>query len=227
MKRIHYVNFGLAKTGTTWLFHALTSYPGVDYPCDLTLKENRYLEQVGYPLDGYVNQYKSYDISLSFSPNLCMLDSEQFYDLDRYTTHYSIILRNPYEIANSLYNYQYSPNQAPNNNSTFVQDLFKIHYFDSAKIIKRIKSKIAKPILILYNDQIVENPTAVIEQVVTHLELEYNNEYFDNFTNEKINASRYWGNLTFSKSEIAYMNEGIDRTAEYLNKDLSHWKKIT
>jgi hypothetical protein len=105
MKKIHYVNLGYGRSGSTWLFDNLIKYPHIDY-CGI--KENRYLEFSGYPMDEYIQYYLPYDVSLSFSPGQVFLDSKQFCDLDRVTTHFSVLLRNPYEVCKSLYNQNYN-----------------------------------------------------------------------------------------------------------------------
>lgn len=218
MKRIHYVNLGYPKCGTTWLFDSLSRYPGIDYR---GRKEYHYLEDIGEPFNKYVDYYKPYEVSMGFSPSYIYLDSKQFIDLNTCTTHFSIILRNPYEIANSLFNF--SP--TIKNADSYVRDLIKINFFNFPQVISRVQRNITKPILVLYYENIVSNPANVINQVVDYLGLDYSAEYFLTFANKKINTTTYTRNLTFSDSEKVVLNEWIDQTSDYLHTDLSGWKR--
>jgi hypothetical protein len=106
-----------------------------------------------------------------------------------------------------------------------MTDLLKINFFDYAKVLERIQSRITKPILVLYYDDIVTHPTGVLRTVVNHLNLPNSEEYFLNYTNNKINGADYRYQLEFSKLEKQTVNTWIDKASEYLKKDLSIWKK--
>ena len=60
MKKIHYINIGLPKAGTTFLYHSLIKHPQIDYKSKL--KEFHYFTNKFESIDGYINQYASYDI---------------------------------------------------------------------------------------------------------------------------------------------------------------------
>ena len=218
MKQIHYVNLGYPKAGTTWLFENLIKYPGIDYT---GIKENKYLEDFGYPLETYINYYQNYNISLSFSPALWMLDSKQFKDLNQLATHFSIILRSPYEIIESLINAYGAKNK-----NSFTKDIIKINFFDYRRVVDRmIYNGLTKNILVLYYDDIEERPVEVLKNVINHLSLPIDQNFFKSYQNKKINSTFYTEKIFFDNEEISTINKWIDQASEYFNKDLNHWKR--
>jgi len=218
MKHIHYVNLGYPKTGTTWLFDNLIQYPGIDYD---GIKENLYLPNIGYPLDPYINYYWSYNISLSFAPSQHMLDSKQYKDLNQLATHFSIVLRNPYQIVSSLLN-----RCGAKNFNSYTKDLIKLNFFDYQRVVARmISSGLTKPILVLYYDDIEKNPIGVLKTVINHLELPVHQDFFNSYTNTKINNTNYTQEISFDHEETTVINQWIDRASEYFNKNLEHWKR--
>jgi hypothetical protein len=220
MKKIHYVNLGYGKCGTSWLYHMLIRYPGIDHEPDTSSrnrKEYKYLERVGYPFEGYVKYYEDSDISLGFSPDYWMLDSKQLLQLDTVATHYSVMIRNPYEAINSIHNFM-------KENSPLPSDMIKIRHFDYGFTIARMQRLLTKPIQIICYDDIQDNYKSVLENIISHLGLEYSNEYFESITNEKVNSTVYHKYLDFTADEIKILNDSIDRTSEYTGRDLSHWK---
>lgn len=218
MKHIHYVNLGYPKAATTWLFENLIQYPGIDYN---GIKENSYLPNIGYPLDPYINYYWPYNISLSFAPNQFQLDSKQYKDLNQLATHFSIVLRNPYQIISSLIN-----RYGAKNLNSYTKDLIKLNFFDYQRVVARmISSGLTKPILVLYYDDIEKNPIDVLKTVINHLELPVNQDFFNSYTNTKINSTNHTQEILFDYEETTIINEWIDRASEYFNKNLEHWKR--
>ena len=194
---MHYINYGTAKTASTWLFSALKLQGTKEPPLELVESK-----------DAYLNYFKKQ--SVNFNPNLWQLDSGQIDFLNSVATHQSIIFRDPYTYADSLYNFWGAKSVAEN----FVVD-FK-QYFDYSEILKRLP----KRTLVLYHHNIKDNPQTVLNKLTNFLELPpvvapigY------------INKTNYKHHLNFSKEDVIMLNDFIKKFEDYVQEDLGHWKK--
>jgi hypothetical protein len=204
MKR-HYVNLGTAKTATTWLFYTLMHSNEIDYAGD---KEPDITMLTSF--EKYNEYYKNYNIGLNFNPNCWMLDSNQLSYINSVATHQSIIFRNPYDFANSLYNFW--------NSQSLDSDIFLssfAYYFDYAKILNRLNDNI----MILYYDDIVNDPQGVVNQITNYIEIAPVTA-----TPTKINITTYTKYLSFSDKNVKLFNNYIDQFQDCVQKDLLHWK---
>ena len=102
MKRIHYLNIGMAKAGTTAIYNGLISHPEVDFQKE---KENFQYSNFGYTLEEYCKYYQDSEVSLNMNTNQWAMESKQISEIDKVATHYSIIFRNPYEFITSLFSF--------------------------------------------------------------------------------------------------------------------------
>ena len=216
MKKIHYIHFGYPKTGTSWLYENLINHPAVDF---VGMKENDYLTRVGYPVTGYTDYYKNFDISFNFDPNTWNLESKQLAELDNFATHYAISLRNPYDVANSLYNFL--PDIDILNKSSYVSDLIKINFFDYAQVIGRLNNHLKKSLFVLYYDDLVCDSTQYYNSLLDHLGLPLTSQIIVGH----VGATEYKDNIKFTDKEIEIINGQIDQASEYLKKDLTKWKR--
>ena len=202
--KIHYVNLGMARNATTWLFHTLMQSEDIDYTGkkepDISLFNS---------IDAYEDYYKHYQVGLNFKPNAWMLDSQQLSYLNQKATHQSIIFRNPYDFANSLYNFW---NSQQVNNDDFITAFS--YYFNYTKILNRLSPNI----LILLYDNIVNQPQQVVNQLTDYLEISPVTAI-----SNKINKTRYSKELIFNNKNIKILNDEIERFQDYINVNLSHW----
>jgi hypothetical protein len=197
MRDKHYINYGTAKTATTWIFRNLR-FNGGKEP-DLSIVRP----------DRYMNYFGQSDFTSNFNTNLWQLDSDQLAFLDSVSTHHSIIFRNPYYYANSLYNYWNSPLDS----QQFINS-FNL-YFDYTKILKRLP----KSILLLIYDDIQNNPQSVLNNITDYLEI----PRVIGSTNY-INKTVYSKTLLFNNETVKLLNDYISKFEDHINKDLSHWK---
>lgn len=105
MKKIHVLNIGYPKCGTTWLWDTLVKNNSIS---DFWIKENNCLIS-GTPVAAYCQQYIK-DVSANFSVANLALDRYVIQQLsDRPQMVVSIIIREPVELLWSLYNYTKVP----------------------------------------------------------------------------------------------------------------------
>ena len=198
---MHYINYGTAKTGTTWLWKQLSPLL-----CDTIDKEPPI--KLNNDLNDYKTYFKSCKISANLNPNLWQIDSNKLAELKTLATHTTIIFRNPFDYANSLYNFW----KLDKNSETFV-DSFRV-YFDYCKISKRVDVE-----KILLFDELIENPQSFLNSITDYIGV-------DRMVANPapVNVTAYKKNLCFSEKQIKMLNENIDKFQDYLKKDLQHWK---
>jgi hypothetical protein len=194
---MHYINYGTAKTASTWLFNTL-GFVGVKEP-SLRLVENK---------DKYLDYFKKQNVN--FNPNLWQLDSSQLKFLSNMATHQTIIFRDPYTYADSLYNFWTRTPDLEDFVFMFRQ------YFDYAKILKRLSNKT----MVIYYDDIKNNPQVVLDNLTKFLEI-------PNVTASTtyVNKTNYKQHLSFSRKDSIMLNEFIKNFEDSVQTDLSHWKK--
>jgi len=203
MKSKHYINFGSMKCATSWIWsniHRDFNYYGSKEPPLYIVDSTK----------SYVEYFEKYQSSLNFNPNLWMLDSNQLGMLSAYASHSSIIFRNPYEYANSLYNFW----NCTLDSGVFLST-FKL-YFDYQKIIHRLPW-IGK---IFYYDDIQNNPHGIIDELTDYLEIPR-----ITVSNSRVNQTVYRNHLKFNELHCIMLNDFVSRFEDTVQKDLSHWKK--
>jgi hypothetical protein len=208
------MHLGFPKTGTTWVYDQLIKHKYIDYR---DIKENYYLVKTGYPIKPYIDFYKSYNISLNFCPSTWTCDSKVLNELDSFTTHYSISFRNPYELINSIYNFMHQNGKSVTDARAI--DLLDVNLRDYTKTIQRLQHSIKKDILILYYDDLCNNPQEYINTILDFLHL----PKIVTVDSAIINPTNYRLSYKFNKDEIFKLNKMILDTSDYLNKDLTHW----
>lgn len=224
MKRIHYRNLGFPKTGTNWLWLQFMQHPLVD--CKL---DHRYKEYRGQDLASYKKVYEKYDVSLN-------LDTHVFYDMydenyharpeniHEHATHLTMILRNPYEVLNSMFNME--------KNRDSKLDIRKEQYtnidsdivkrYSDFKNIFRYWSSCKLTIKYMFYDDLVNDSKKFMYDICDHIGI----KPFCNTSRGVAFPTDKKDPLVFdNQSTIDYINKGICDVEEFLNKDLSHWKQ--
>jgi hypothetical protein len=161
--------------------------------------------------DAYDAFCDRWDFSTNFNPNQWKLDSQQIAHLDYRATHQTIVFRDPYSYANSLYNFW----QAFQHSSDEFIDSFE-YYFDYAAIVNRLPTGCR---VILYDD-IVNKPQQVIDSLTDYLEIPRLQVDLS-----RVNTTVYQHNLIFSDKHCTLLNTYIDKFQEYTNNNLDYWKK--
>jgi len=267
MKKIHYQNVGFPRTGTTWLWRSLIDNPAVFKVDNFSLrlktrkfaldnKENSWQEDnveklIDDPSE-YINIYSKYDVSMNFRPFTFMISDAAIEKIAEYTTHASIIIRNPYEVLDSFYNMQHLfqddldknivqttslgdewkaykllyPEVSGSNQSDVLN--FYIYRFSFANTVRRwlnFKNKFK----VFYYEDLVHNPNAFYNSVCEFIGIPFNSPIPEIVNDsEGLNKIHNKSNLThflFYPDHILTVNREIDQLSEILGKDFSHWKR--
>jgi len=215
MKKIHYLNIGMAKAGTTAMFDTLSAHPEVDFDGE---KENYLYSHHGYTAEQYAEYYKKFNVSLNFCPGLWTMESRQIIKLSLFVTHYSIIFRNPFDFVKSLYNFLPHDNH---NINLFVDMMLETNQLDYSKILEHwdliTQTKLFK---ILYYDDLI-NDKNFYNSILDFLGLDRIElvPQISNVTKTKRNSGE------MSIEHIKTINHLVEKFEQRVNKDLSHWKK--
>ena len=101
MKKLHLLNIGLPKTGTTWLFKQIEKQSWFDQTN--IVKENNLIEK-DQNFEQYISKYCNYDYTANFNTRFHTLGSSYIKLLRNIeSSRVSIILRNPFEQLVSYY----------------------------------------------------------------------------------------------------------------------------
>lgn len=224
MRKIHYRNVGLPKTGTSWVWHQLMRHHSVDGKLQDHMKEFK-----GKSLEDYRKQYDKFDVSVN-------LDTQLFYDsyddnhfaspkrIHEHTTHITLSLRNPYEILDSMFNMVSNLNPNHKDSKQAYTDLHSEvvkRYTDYTKIFDYWKScKI--DIKYMFYDDLVTDAKKYMFDICEYIGIKplYNSKHGRALMTVKKDP------LVFDNEEtIKYINENISVIEDKLKRDLSHWKK--
>jgi hypothetical protein len=213
MKQIHYLHFGMPRSGTSWLFDQLVTHPAVDYT---GVKEYPFLVNKGAPMSEYINYYNPFYVSLSMNPLNWAIDSQLLGKLDSFATHYSIGFRNPYTFLNSWFNFTDFKKHRP---AFYVSEQLELNLVNYTKIIKRIKQYVHKPVPIMLYDDLVRSPASYLNTVTDHIGIPRHPAP----TLIPINTSTEKQKLQFTDKEVIIINNLINNFSDYIDKDLTHW----
>lgn len=220
MKKVHYRNIGFPKTGTNWLWLQFMSHPSVDCKLDRNYKEYR-----GNSIESYRKIYEKHDVSINLDTHaFARVFPEGHYirpeRIHEHTTHVTMILRNPYEVMNSMYNLEKNRNP---NYKVGIKEYVEQHYqtyADMNQIFEYWKScKI--PVKYLFYDDLVNDPETYFYNICDYLGL---NRYYKDIGikfKTEINNPLVFDN----ENIIKYINESIYVIEQTLDRDLSYWKR--
>lgn len=217
MKHKHILNIGFPRCGSTWLWENLCQHPDLNSP--LYEKENAILFSNNFT--SYYDFYKNYNISANFNPNIWLIDTELIKYLNQFTTHISIILRNPYDFVERYYDFI---GHSFNHQSEFIDFLINqphLRYYD---ICSRWVDNSTAKFSIFYFDDIVTNSGLFLSKYFEFCELDVIlAKDFGKIRNQ--NSKELKTKLDFSKEQIKIINRQIDNFSTLSDRDLSHWKK--
>jgi hypothetical protein len=242
MKKIHYKNIGLPKTGTTWLWLQLSIHPDIDF---FTLREgkekvqcivdkhkrfnanNNVKEKKFDSVEEYKKFYEPFDISLNFDTWTFITVNKEISDL---TTHTSVSFRNPYDQIASWWNFFQRPywnermliNADERNFLNFANPTF-MQFTDYEKIISDWRPYNLKPMIY---DDIINDPEQYVKDVCNFLGIK---EHYDSGMGSKIVLqTEYTESLKWLNDDVVkFINSKISYLEDFTKRDLSHWKKNT
>jgi len=129
MKYQHILNIGYPKCGTSWCWNVLDQQPWFSNPRE---KENPALQK-GITVNDYFQDYRDCNITANFAPGNFAVDRYIIQQLSEHpTVGTSIIIRNPYEIYWSLYNFM--PHSF-NSYNAYVDNLLAQGWFNQTGLI--------------------------------------------------------------------------------------------
>jgi hypothetical protein len=247
MKKIHYKNIGLPKTGTTWLWLQLSAHPDIDMfttnqdptkPLHKITATGEVIptnplwkikEKIFPSKEEYLNFYSTYDISLNFDTwfaNEAFIDTSSWQnEIIKESSHISVSLRNPYEVVSSWYNFFEKKNNSNHENFPKL-----IHpgfcYLTTYKTMFEQLAPCKDKVKILFYDDIKNDHEKYLKEVYDFIGLSYN--YYPMFGNKIMGPTVYHDPLTITdEGVIMHINENICRIEDFTHRDLSHWKKNT
>lgn len=217
MKTAHILNIGYPKCGTSWLWLNLTKQSW--FSNAMGKKENRafiYRSTV----EQYLDQYNKFDITANFLPNMFCVDRYVVKKLSECATiQPSIILRNPYDLYWSLFNYLI--HDEPNYDA-FVNNLINQHWFNHVdQIIPRWQEQFGDRFKMFFYEDLKTNPEKFIVDYCATMGL----PCIECINTELENTTSYGAksDSTLSPATIAQINKDIMQLQTKLDRDISHW----
>jgi hypothetical protein len=159
MKKIHLLNIGLPKTGTSWLFREIGKQNWFDQK---NIQKEIQIFQKKKNLSDYINLYSKFNYSANFNNSSYILGAHYIESLKSIKScKISIILRNPYEYFWSFYQQDVKENFNNKVQKDFLMwahDLIEIKaYSDWSKSINRWL-RFFPNLKIFYYDELKKNP---------------------------------------------------------------------
>jgi hypothetical protein len=219
MKITHILNIGYPKCGTTWLWELLDQQSWFTSAVE---KENTKL-MTGVVASDYVKPYTDYDITANFAPGNFALDRYIIKQLSELpTVQISIILRNPYDLYWSLYNFL--PNSTEMTYDNFVNNLSNQSWFTRpAHVIKRWQQFFGKDqFCIFFYDDLKKSPLDFFGNYCKHMRLP------DPVAMDLVpkNITQYTHtDMELNSDLTTKINQEIDNLQACVEYDVSRWKR--
>lgn len=228
MKRIHYQNIGVPKTGTTRVWSVLKQLY-VFKSSNIIAKENPLQEQ--RKLEQYIDIYSPYEITMNFNTHTYRLPPDLIAKIHEYTTHLTISLRNPWEIINSWYNFcvigTHIEEYGPNGKEIFTANILNDLMFNYPMIFQNWSScKI--PLQVMFYDDLCADPLKYYQTTCDYVGVTYsppNSIMSLQDRIKRVNITEYKENMLdgLSQDIVVEINDRIIETAKLTGRDLSHW----
>jgi len=103
----------------------------------------------------------------------------------------------------------------------FVDRYIELNFVDYTTTLRRLERYFALNVLMF--DDLEADPQAFLNSVTTHLGLTSTTHYYNI---EIANKKKSNDMLAYSDAQIDKINHCINEFSAYLNRDLSHWKKL-
>ena len=219
MRINHILNIGYPKCGTTWCWAVLTQQTWFTNPGDK--ENNELIERVA--VADYTKIYIDSNITANFSTANFALDRYIIKQLSELpTTTASIILRNPFDLYWSLYNFMPNPLNTPYN--TFVNNLINQSWFHRpAHIINRWQQFFEKDrFCIFFYDDLQKNSSDFFNNYCKQMQLPTPTILDTSLVNvtEYKNTSK-----ELHPDLVTLINQEIDNLQVYVDYDVLKWKR--
>lgn len=221
MKLAHAMNIGYPKCATTWLWKNIELQPWFSNPVE---KENKRLILGCQSVNEYITSYRDFNITANFATNMFSADRYLIQQLSTISTaRISIILRNPYDIYWSLFNF------VKHNAKTFeeyVNRLTSGGWFNRAdKILSRWRCVFGHAnVHVFFYDDISIDSSKFFVNYCSEVGLPVPSK----FTDAKINVTTYRQSSLRPLSDSLHIkiNNDIDRLQLVVDRDISSWRNI-
>jgi len=220
MRLNHILNLGYPKCGTSWCWHVLKQQAWFSAPQE---KENLELIK-GVGVHTYFESYKDYDITANFTPNNFALDRFIVKQLSEHgTVTASIILRDPFEIYWSLYNFL--PQQFKSYNE-YVDNLLAQGWFNQTSLlIERWQQYFGARFQIFFYEDIKQDPSKFLVNYCHKMNLPKPIIIDTSF----INVTRY-GNRppeVLNAKLVGIINRDIENLQMIVDQNITRWKNVS
>lgn len=231
MIKRHYEYLGYPRSGSTFLYNVFKKHSYFSNSFKELRKENNMLEQ-GKSIQEYKNVYLNYDYSMNMCTRNSLLNSSQIKELAKCTDKFFFLVRNPYDFLKSVCNFV-------DGSDVMRSEAFMYSVLDYTRTIDRIKKLVDSDVGVFIFDDLIENKYNFVEKIFDFLEVP-NEPVIDGteFTNtSKLYSYSVLGRsigpidnkptieLEFTAGQIELINNYIDKFSDYMQKDLSHWRK--
>ena len=220
MKSKHILNIGYPKCGTSWCWHVLQQQPWFSAPRE---KENQDLMK-GISVNNYFDSFRDYDITANFTPSNFAVDRYIIKQLSEHTTvAASIMLRNPFEIYWSMYNF--APHTF-NSYNDYVNNLLLQGWFNQvATIINRWKNYFESRLQIFMYEDIKQDSNKFFIDYCQRMQLP-EPVILDT---SLINVTKYGRRPTeeLNVKLVQVINQDIDNLQSVVGQDLTRWKYVS
>lgn len=228
MKNKHILNVGYPKSGTSWCWSMLEQQSWFSIPpyipehALIGSKEN-YALLLGEAVDDYIKRYNNWDITGNFCPAMMSIDRmviAQLAEVESIAA--SIILRNPYEVHWSLYNFL--PGEQKLTFDAATAQLIAQGYFDRMHLIVQRWQQIftKERFKVFYYDDLCADSKKFFANFCLELDLPVP-KILDIAPD---NVTKYTQlDCKLSNQTIATINKNIDDLEKVVERDLSSWKK--
>jgi hypothetical protein len=220
MKSRHILNIGYPKCGTSWCWNMLENQPWFSTPRE---KENLDLQK-GMVVNDYLQYYQECDFSANFTPGNFALDRFIIQQLSEHpTVGTSIILRNPFEIYWSLYNFM--PHSF-NSYNAYVDNLITQGWFNQTSlIITRWRHFFESRFQIFYYENIKQDSNKFFDDYCCRMQLP-DPVVLDS---SLVNVTKYGRRPSeaLSAKIVKIINQNIEDLQIIVEQDLSRWKHVS
>lgn len=221
MNKKHIVNIGYPRSGTSWLWRHINHCIG--QPLNLIEKENNLLlERPDF--DRYVRHFAHYEISLDFQPLLFQVDRFMIAKLCQISTSISVILRNPFELAESWYNWIAWQFGSQESEQKFVEFLFDTKFLCLSENIQRWQAIMDRPLGIFLFDDIKSNPKEFLKKYLEFCDISAELDHGIDYS-LPISQNLSKKPFVYSDAHKKSINLEIDLLEPVLNQNLSHWRR--
>jgi len=223
VKTTHYQNIGFPKCGTSWLYGRFGNMHDVTKLGKENFWQERSTNEHEFKIN-YIDHYSSHDITFNFNTQTYTLPIEKIKKVHEYTTHLTMIIRNPWELMESWYNYAIVSSQEKEYIGTLDTNLM----FDFPKVFQNWSfSQI--PVKVMLYDDLCDTPIEFVKEICKYTSTRYKGSVTTESIlrwYESINKTVYTKSLPLPNKElINLINNRITETELITGRNLNHWKK--